>query len=424
MAKKKQEFFPSWKNGKLLFIALGGLILVHLTVFVIYSQQNSNVEFKVNREVLSKQIIHFIQTVRATPIEQQEQLVKALNIPNFKITIDKIPKWNEQFINASFWHVLQEISLQSPNIELSYLLSQDRWLNISAMVIQQTVGISVLLLCLEITIILAVLFSLWTIHRFTIPLKKFTEAAERLGVDLHTKPLAVLGPRVAKATAHAINKMQERIRDLIQVRTQMLAAISHDLRTPITRLKLRLQYIEDPVLYQKITQDLDEMESMISETLLFAREDNKNEKRVIFDIASLISSLCADFSETRRQVTYSGPHAGAHFYGGPVSLKRVFTNLIDNAIKYGHLANVVLEQKKEEIMISVQDEGPGILPSHLDKVFQPFYRGEHSRSRETGGIGLGLSVALDIVRAHGGNIMLSNLAEGGVCATVILPKVA
>lgn len=414
--------FPIWRNGKLLLIALGMMIIVHLIIFVIYSERNSSVEFKVNREIISRQIIHFIQTIRNTPPSEQEKLVNALNIPNMKLSIDKEPFWNEQFINASFWHILQEISTQSPTIELSYLLPTDRWLNISAMVIQKTVGLDFLLFCLEITIIIAMLFSLWTINRFTIPLKKFTEAAERLGVDLYAKPLDVLGPRVAKATAHAINKMQERIRDLIQVRTQMLAAISHDLRTPITRLKLRVQYVEDQELSQKITKDLDEMEAMISETLSFAREDNKNEKRVTFDLASLVSSLCADFSETGRNVRYNGVHAGVLFYGGPSTITRVFTNLIDNAIKYGVSADISLQQTLEEIIIIVDDEGPGIPPDQMTKVFQPFYRGEHSRSRETGGTGLGLTVALDIVRAHGGNIYLTNRIEGGFSAKVSLPR--
>lgn len=424
MPKRRRSSFPIWKNGKLLLIGLGFVIIVHLIIFVIYTERNSSVEFKVNREIISRQIIHFIQTIRNTPIGEQEKLVNALNIPNMKITIDKAPLWNEQFINASFWHILQEISTQSPTIELSYMLAQERWLNISAMVIQKTVGLDFLLFCLEATIIIAVLFSLWTINRFTIPLKKFTEAAERLGVDLHAKPLDVLGPRVAKATAHAINKMQERIRDLIQVRTQMLAAISHDLRTPITRLKLRVQYVEDQELSQKITKDLDEMEAMISETLSFAREDNKNEKRVNFDLSSLISSLCADFSETGRNVRYNGVHAGVLFYGGPATITRVFTNLIDNAIKYGSKADVSLTQTYEEIIITVDDEGPGIPSDQMNKVFQPFYRGEHSRSRETGGTGLGLTVALDIMRAHGGNIYLINRHDGGLTAKVSLPRLS
>lgn len=422
MPKSNEAIFPRLINGKIIFLLLMLMFLTHIVIFVIYSQRNSSAEFKINREVISRQVINFIQTVENTPIEEQEKMVNTLDIPNFKITIDELPKWKEQFINASLWQILKKISAQSPSIQLSYFLGPDRWLNITAGIIPTSWGMQWVLLSLEITIIIAIIFSLWTINRFTGPLQKFTQAAERLGVDLQTEPLPIYGPKVVQIAGKAINKMQERIRDLIQARTQMLAAISHDLRTPITRLKLRAQYIDASEQQEKIIKDLDEMEAMISETLAFARDDNKNEQRVKLDLVSLLSVLCEDFSDVDHQVEYTGPSERITIIGGPITLKRVFSNLIENAVKYAGSASVGIEIERDDVVVIIDDNGPGIPEEQLEKVFQPFFRGEHSRSRETGGTGLGLAVARDYIRAHGGNITLESRRTGGLRAKVYLPR--
>ncbi|MBB71182.1 MAG: two-component sensor histidine kinase [Legionellales bacterium] len=301
------------------------------------------------------------------------------------------------------------------------MLPQNDWLNITATIVPTSFGLQSFLFSLEIIVAVAVIFFLWTINRFTKPLHKFTKAAERLGVDLHSEPLPIYGPVAVRATATAMNKMQERIQDLIQARTQMLAAISHDLRTPITRLKLRTQYLDEGELQQKIIKDLDEMEAMISETLAFAREDSRSEQRVNLDIVSMLASLCEDFADTGQDVQYIGPQTRVLINGGSVSLRRVFTNVIDNACKYAGSVTVDLHAEGDEVHILFDDNGPGIANAQLDKVFMPFYRGEHSRSRETGGTGLGLATARDIIRAHGGDIRLSNRPSGGLRVTVVLP---
>lgn len=424
MAKQKNLFLPEWINGKILILMFSGIIIVHLIIFVIYSERNSSFEFKINRDVKARQIINFIQTVENTPQEEQSKLVKALDIADFKITLDDKPKWNQHFMNASLWQVLKKISDQSPNIELSFMLSPNRWLNITADIIQNSWGLQSLLISLELIVIASILFSLWTIQRFTQPLEIITERAEDLGVNLHSDPLPIYGPRVAQVTAEAMNKMQKRIRDLVEARTKMLAAISHDLRTPITRLKLRAQYIENEEQFHKITKDLDEMESMIAETLSFAREDNQKEKRVNIDLSSLLSTLCDDFSDVGHDVKFLGSYTRLPILGSSVTLKRVFSNLVTNAIKYAGSSRITLTIIENDAVIYFDDQGPGLPKEQLEQAFQPFFRGESSRSRETGGTGLGLAVARDIIQAHGGTVHLELREPKGLRVFVKLPRLA
>ncbi|MBT3361857.1 MAG: HAMP domain-containing protein [Rhodospirillales bacterium] len=256
-----------------------------------------------------------------------------------------------------------------------------------------------------------ILISVLAVWRATAPLALFTRAAERLGRDVNAPAMAEKGPGEVRRAARSFNEMQGRLQNFVADRTQMLAAISHDLRTPITRMKLRAEFVDDEEQRRKMLGDLDEMEAMIAATLSFARDDAAREEREPLDLAQLLRSLCDD---------YSGDQ-GVTYVGAPLALKRVFANLIGNAVKYGGTAKVSLAEEKNSIVITVDDDGPGIPEEECEKVFTAFYRLEHSRSRETGGVGLGLAVVRSIVRAHGGDVMLSNRAEGGLRATVTLP---
>lgn len=201
----------------------------------------------------------------------------------------------------------------------------------------------------------------------------------------------------------------------------MLAAISHDLRTPITLLRLRAEYIDDEEERRKTLLTLDEMESMIASTLAFAREDAEREEPRIVDLSALTESICADMADTGRPVAFE-EGAPAKYPCRPLALKRAITNLVDNAVKYGGNVRVRVLPAPTAIEIVVDDEGPGIPEAELKEVFAPFYRLERSRSRETGGAGLGLSVARTIVHAHGGEIVLANRSEGGLRASIHLPR--
>lgn len=417
---RKKLLFPRWAVGKILLLLLAAVIVAQIVLIALYSQKSTSAQFKVNRDVIARQVINLIQTVENTPVAEQATMISALNIPNFTVTLDDKPKWQPQFSHKSLWYILWHISEQAPNIQLSFSLNQTQWLNIFAQITPPSSRFAIILLVIEIAIMVIILFSLWTINRYTAPLKNLTEAAERLGVDLHNDPLPIDGPAAVRAMAHAMNKMQQRITDLLTARTQMLAAISHDLRTPITRLKLRTQYVEEEKLQQKFISDLDQMEAMLAESLAFVREDGRKEQPVIFDFASLLDSICQDFSSVGHQVEYIGSFERATFTGGVVGLKRVFNNLIENAVKYAGNANVSLARDKDHFIVTIIDDGPGIPPDQLEKVFLPFYRGDNSRSRQTGGTGLGLAVAKDIIRIHGGHISLTCPENGGLQVTVFL----
>jgi signal transduction histidine kinase len=263
--------------------------------------------------------------------------------------------------------------------------------------------------------------AVWLGRRVTRPLGVFAAAATRLGTDVATPPLAEHGPSELRAAAHAFNQMQQRLRRLIEDRVQMLAAVAHDLRTPITRLRLRAEFVEDPEQHAKMLADLDEMEAMISAALAFAREEMLLEERAPVDLRTLLEDIATELSESGHEVCVSGDRP-ADIDGRRVALKRALRNLVENAVKYGRRADLRLAATPKGLVVTIEDDGPGIPESELENVFRPFYRIERSRSRETGGTGLGLAVARSIVRGHGGDITLANRAGGGLVQTVVLPR--
>ncbi|MBM3513705.1 MAG: HAMP domain-containing protein [Alphaproteobacteria bacterium] len=270
-----------------------------------------------------------------------------------------------------------------------------------------------------VTLFVAML-ALWGLRRATRPLTLFVGAAERLGVDVNAEPMSESGPAEVRRAARAFNTMQTRIKRFIQDRTQMLAAISHDLRTPITRMKLRAEFVEDDEQRAKMLRDLDDMEAMIATTLSFARDDAANEPARSVDVAETLATIASDLAHAGGDTSYSGP---PHLLvmARPMALKRALTNLADNAIKYGKCARIALRTIGAEIEITVDDDGPGIPEAEKERVFSPFYRLESSRSRETGGTGLGLTITRNAILSMGGLVELINRPGGGLRARVTLP---
>lgn len=262
------------------------------------------------------------------------------------------------------------------------------------------------------------------IQRLTRPLTIFGEAAERLGREIDAPPMPERGPFEVRQAAHAFNQMQERLRRFVRDRTTMLAAISHDLRTPITRAKLRAEFIDDPVQQQKLLNDLDEMDEMIAATMSFARDDAQNELMREIDLAQMLNQVGTEMRELGRDVTVTvhGTDGALPYHCRPMAMKRAVSNLVNNAVAYGKRADIVVDAGAEQIEIRVDDDGPGIPAGDQERVFAPFVRLEESRSRETGGVGLGLSVARSIVRGHGGDLVLENRQPHGLSARILLPK--
>ena len=265
---------------------------------------------------------------------------------------------------------------------------------------------------------LAVFVARWV----TAPLGRFASASARLGHDVDAPPLGEAGPAEIRRAAKAFNQMQRRIRRFMDERMHMLAAASHDLRTPITRLRLRAELIEDVELRAKTLKDLDEMEAVISSTIAFAREETTSEPATPVDLARLVQEIRADLAEAGHSVKVEGS-AQLVYEGRATALKRALANLIGNAVIYGGGTAVVsLSEADARVTITIKDSGPGIPEAEREQVFAPFYRLERSRSRETGGAGLGLSVARTVIRAHGGEITLANRPEGGLLQEVVLPR--
>jgi signal transduction histidine kinase len=264
------------------------------------------------------------------------------------------------------------------------------------------------------------LLAVWAARRVTVPLGRFAEAAGRLGTDVNAPPMVDAGPSEIVQAARAFNQMQERIQRLVNDRTRMLAAIAHDLRTVLTRLRLRAELIDDTEQQRRAIADLDAMATMLDETLAFARDDSAGDAPRDVDLAALVRSLCDDLADAGQPVQYFGPDR-LRFVCRPIALRRALTNLIDNAVKYGRVAEVGLQADRDAVRLTIEDRGPGIPAAAREQVFQPFFRLEPSRSRETGGTGLGLAVARTIVHRHGGEITLDDRPGGGLAVRITLP---
>jgi len=306
---------------------------------------------------------------------------------------------------------------------ISLNLEDRSWLNVTLAKVQPTQIaapsslISSLVGALGV-ITLAVLLSRW----LTRPLDRLTESAGSLFVGTENgHDVAEEGTREVRTLAAAINEMHRRINRLINDRTQMLAAISHDLRTPLTRLRLRTNSIVDVEIRAALERDIAEMEEMIDAALGFLRENSEQEPVEPVDVAAILQTIADDASDCGQKVTIDLPRKLV-VRGRHLALKRALTNLIQNAVKYGGAAGIITRQLPNDIIIEVSDSGPGIPDEQTEAVFSPFYRLDDARSRSTGGSGLGLTVARTIARSHGGDVTLFNRAEGGLRATLRLPK--
>ncbi|OYY03763.1 MAG: two-component sensor histidine kinase [Acidocella sp. 35-58-6] len=266
----------------------------------------------------------------------------------------------------------------------------------------------------------------WAVRQLLIPVRTLAQAAERLGRDVANAPdLPETGPIELVTAAVAFNTMASRIRKFVEDRTFLITAIGHDLRTPITRLKLRAEYMEDDEQRLKMLNDLDEMEAMVAATLAFGRDIAASEALTRIDLPSLLRTILDEAGDGMPDrvdaLSYEGPEHLA-INARPLSLKRAIVNLVNNALKYGDAARIRLSQKDSAtVQIYIEDNGPGIPTAESETVFEPFRRLETSRNRETGGSGLGLSIARNIIRTHGGDISLSNLPGAGLRVKITLP---
>lgn len=252
------------------------------------------------------------------------------------------------------------------------------------------------------------------------PIQRLSAAAERLSVDLDSPPLVESGPREARQAASTFNLMQKRIREQVSQRARMLGAVSHDLRTPLSRLKLRLEQIEDTKLQGQMRQDLDDMIGMLDATLSYLHEQRTSETRHWLDVQALVESLSENAQDQGCDVQFSGTCAPLQVQ--PMALRSCLNNLIDNALRYAGTARIELADSRGALVIRVIDHGPGIAADKREAVFEPFFRLEGSRNRNSGGVGLGMTISKEAVERLRGHLSLEETPGGGLTAVMWLPR--
>lgn len=436
-----KRLFPDSIAGRTILVLLVGLTLSHLVSMAVY-QKDLLQELGLSGEKQTvERMASIMRAIAASPPETRESTAHALSGQSLEAHWDENLNGNITEPNGQLEERIRQFApdLANYNLKTSYasdgLLGHDRH---TALVAAQLPDGSwahyklaspeahpsgSLHLVLSTTLMAAavVLLAFLSVRALTSPLGALSHAAERLGLDMTSPPLPETGPREVRQAARAFNGMQSRIKKLVSDRTQMLAAISHDLRTPITRLRLRAEFVEDDEQRAKMMADLAEMEAMIASVLAFIREDTQKEEARPVDITALVGTVCDDLADAGADVRLESAPAMPALCR-PLALKRALSNLLDNAVKYGGKARVSLAKQDGHLRIDIEDHGPGIPDDLREKVFSPFYRIESSRNRGTGGTGLGLTVARSVISAHGGDIELHNRSGGGLRVSVRLPQ--
>lgn len=428
-------------------VLLVGLIIVQAAGLAIHAFDRIDLQRLAQEREIAVRVMNIYRTVMLTPPDQREAVLGELrHSPDLSAELVQHPPTEDLPDALPFRQRLLRVNLnlvplmgvprwrglrilEDPGKHLIVVglhLPGEDWLNVSVKVQPPRPWHSPTFLAafLLMTAVAAAL-TVWAVRRLTAPVRTLAAAADALGRDVNAPPLPEDGPLEVATAAKAFNTMASRIRRFVQDRTELLTAIGHDLRTPITRLKLRAEFVEDDEQRGKMLADLEELEAMVSATLAFGRDARTTEAVSSLDLAELLRTLLDEASDSRpdlvEQLRYEGPpHQTVR--GRPLALKRALANLVSNAVNYGGGARLRLIPPADGLLVAeVEDDGPGIPPGELERVFEPFHRGEPSRSRETGGVGLGLPIARNIFRAHGGDVVLSNRPMGGVKATVTLP---
>jgi len=439
--------WPRSRAARTAIVLIAGLSVVQLAGLSIHTFDQLDLQRKSQEQDIGARVANVYRSVVLAPAEQREAALRDLDPASGLVaTLDPVAPSSDLAPSSGELQRSIRISMQftpippllrwrelsirgSPaqqRMVLGMRLPTGEWLNVQLRVPSfLQFASTAFLLAFALMTLGATALVLWAMSQFEAPMRELAEAADRLGRDVNAAPLPEVGSAESTRAAVAFNTMAARIRRFVQDRTFLLTAIGHDLRTPITRLKLRAEWMDDEEQRDKMLADLDEMEAMVAATLVFGRDDAAAEAPAAMDVAELLRTILDELSDTRPamadRIGYDGPPHQV-ISVRPVAIKRALTNLVLNALNYGGSAQVSLRPPQNgAVAILVEDEGPGIPAGELERVFEPFHRIEGSRNRETGGTGLGLPIARNILRAHGGDVQLANRAMGGVRATVTLP---
>ncbi len=439
------RLLPASIAGRFLTLLFASLLVLHLGSIGLY-HLGLEAELDVtNEQRLAERLVSVKRAIAHEVPAKREDLAHALSGGPLEI------HWSENAIDsrlpssADFLSLREKLIAAAPELENDRLLiraaaalpehaSATRFLLVSMRLddgtwvdvtvtrnIEPRAGLHQIALSTTIMVLGVIGVAAFLIRQLTRSLRSLADAANRLDPDAAFAPVEESGPSEVRALSIAFNDMQKRVKRLVDDRTHMLAAISHDLKTPLTRMRLRSEDIADPDLARAVTADLAEMEAMIDGTLDFLRGEVISEETKALDLVPLLSSICSDLSDAGYEADLVAAHPCV-VRGRRLALKRALTNLIDNAVKYGNRARVTLQASQECAEIRIEDDGSGIPEDEIEAVFRPFYRLETSRNKQTGGVGLGLSVAHTIISSHGGQLRLVNAPKNGLIALVTLPR--
>lgn len=457
------KLLPQSLFGQTLVVLLAGLLISHLIGAWVYTADREQAVRAVGGMAAAQRIANVTQLMSEAPADWRDRLVTAVSDPTFRVTLSTAPLLpstvaDQNNAAIAIGNVLaeelkswaQQIRVRLPgsdaaapmmpgphvmmmdggmhvmgswrDLQVSVLLNDGQWLSFATMVPKTGPAVSwQFIVSMALMGLVVLVVSIWAIGRVTAPLAAFAQAATALGKNLKAEPVRESGTREVRQATRAFNDMQTRLIRLIEGRTRMLAAISHDLRTPLTLLRLRAESAPECEDREKMLATINEMNGMIGSVLDLARSDASLENRRPMDLTALVESIVDDMKDAGFPVTMQ-PSSGVIYECYGAALKRAVTNLIDNAVKYGRTARVAICEVPTLLKIIVEDEGPGIPEHELSRVTEPFYRVEESRSREGGGAGLGLAITVSVIEAHGGELKLANRREGGLRAEVRLPR--
>ena len=475
-----RRFLPRSLFGQTLLILLAGLVVSHTIGAWIYTGAREQAVRAIGGYAAAQRVANLSRLVEEAPADWRPRIVQTLSDPTFHVALlahppdlplseaqgaaaaiedyvrQQLPERGDRQVRAAVFALagppprapfappfnrgtpmggmggmggmsamMQQMT--GPNfgvwrgLQVAVRLSDGQWLSFDTTLPQGPPAVSwEFLISMALMAVIVIAVSVWAVRRVTAPLGILSAAAERLGRDVAAQPLAEVGTVEMRDAARAFNRMQERLHRLIESRTQMLAALSHDLRTPLTLLRLRAEEVADTEERNKMLATIAEMNEMIGTTLAFARDEVRAEPRRKVDIAALLATAVDDLADAGLPVSMQ-PTVPLILDCQPGALKRAVANLLDNAVKYGKCARASIAATAKAFEIIIDDDGPGIPEAELPRVFQPFYRLEDSRNRGTGGTGLGLAIAQSIVQAHGGELKLANRRGGGLRACIRLP---
>jgi signal transduction histidine kinase len=460
------RLFPKSLFGQTLLILLAGLLVSHAVGSWIYTADREQAVRAVGGFATAQRIANLARLLQEAPRESRQRIIAALSDQSFRVSLSAqapaIPAAEgDATVAASIKiYLVNRLSLGSMHqprvwvstaegppfrpwhmtmphgpmmhgfgqfagfrdLQVAIPLTDGQWLIFATGLPEGGPAYSAqFLLSMAIMAIIILAVSVWAVRRVTAPLAGLAAAADRLGRDVSAPALPEVGTVETRQAARAFNEMQRRLRTLVDNRTRLLAAISHDLRTPLTILRLRAETVEDEQERERMLATISEMDAMIGTALQFARDEGASEPRKQVDLTALVRGVVDEMSgagfPVRMRVS-----APILYECQPGGLKRAVRNLLDNAVKYGKSGSVELHVAARSIEIDIDDDGPGIPENELARVLEPFYRLEESRSRETGGVGLGLAIARAIAQAHGGTVTLCNRPHGGLRAKIVLPR--